>query len=314
MLCLHWTKPQRVPKRYEKPRHLPNRRTRNRGTSHVSDRAGLYIDAENLQNDGQDLVEALISNWPDTVPRLSRLTLYVRADWVEMWKLWATSRFPDLHVTVRGVQHFSFSSSKNSADIAIATAAVADLLLGRISHVVVMSDDRDFISLYLAIRDELGASEDSAGKVPFLWVITSRKHSVSETAKQFFPPALLHVLSVDSGLAESPDAPAVGISTNSSIRQKEWDDIWAQMAMSVVETIPVGAFKSTDCQAIIKQQWPQHPMASATGPAFGTEFQKQIWPILREWGVTIPNPGKKPIRYEMTDIAKKALSEIDSAI
>ena len=186
----------------------------------------LYIDAENLQNDGQDLVEALISNWPDTVPGLSRLTLYVRADWVEMWKLWATSRFPDLHVTVRGVQHFSFGSSKNSADIAIATAAVADLLLGRISHVVVMSDDRDFISLYLAIRDELDASEDSAGKVPFLWVITSRKHSVSETAKQFFPPALLHILPVDSGLAESPDAPAVDISTDSSIRQKEVDDIW----------------------------------------------------------------------------------------
>ena len=85
------------------------------------------------------------------------------------------------------------------------------------------------------------------------------------------------------------------------------------MAMSVVETTPVGTFKSTDCQAIIKQQWSHHPMASATGPAFGTEFQKQIWPILREWGVTIPNPGKKPIRYEMTDNAKKALSKLTSA-
>ena len=85
------------------------------------------------------------------------------------------------------------------------------------------------------------------------------------------------------------------------------------MAMSVVETIPVGTFKSTDCQAIIKQQWPHHPMASAGGAAFGTEFQKQIWPILREWRVTIPNPGKKPIRYEMTDNAKKALSKLNSA-
>ena len=58
-------------------------------------------------------------------------------------------------------------------------------------------------SLHLAIRDEVDASEDSAGKVPFLWVTTDRQHSVSETAKQFFPPALSHVLSVDSGLAES---------------------------------------------------------------------------------------------------------------
>ena len=108
--------------------------------------SGLYIDAENLLAEGQDLVEALISNWPHGIPALSRLTLYVRADWMEMWNLWATSRFPTLHVSVRGIQHFSFGSSKNSADIAIATAAVADLLLGRVSHVVVMSDDRAFIS------------------------------------------------------------------------------------------------------------------------------------------------------------------------
>ena len=276
--------------------------------------SGLYIDAENLQNEGQDLVEALVANWPKGIPAPSRLTLYVRADWVEMWRLWATSRFPDLHVAISGIQHFSFSSSKNSADIAIATAAVADLLLGRISHVVVMSDDRDFISLYLAIREEMGTSPDSAVKVPFLWVITDRKHSVSETAKQFFPTDLLHVLSVDPGLAQQPAAPAVNAGTKSHILPKGLDDVWDQMAMSVVETIPVGIFKSTDCQAVIKQRWSHHPMASATGPAFGTEFQKQLWPILKRWGVTIPNPGKKPIRYEMTDNAKKALSEIDSAM
>ena len=276
--------------------------------------SGLYIDAENLLAEGQDLVEALISNWPHGIPALSRLTLYVRADWMEMWNLWATSRFPTLHVSVRGIQHFSFGSSKNSADIAIATAAVADLLLGRISHVVVMSDDRAFISLYLPIRDELGESQDTIGKVPFLWVITGRQHSVSETVKQFFPPDLLHVLSVDAKFPDIPPNSATIPRTTSPTPTKDLDNIWTQMAMFVVETLPVGAFKSTDCQAIIKQQWPQHPMVSATGPAFGTEFQKQIWPILREWGVTIPNPGKKPIRYDMTDNAKKALTKLTSAI
>ena len=275
--------------------------------------SGVYIDAENLQNEGQDLVDNLISNWPEHVPAPSRLTLYVRADWVEMWYLWATSQFPDLHVTVRGVQHFSFTSSKNSADIAIATSAVADLLLGRISHVVVMSDDRDFISLYLAIRDEFGESHNPKRKVPFLWVVTGRQHSVSETAKQFFPTDLLHVLAVDPASTGRSYAPPVDADRESLSPRKPPGSVWDQMAHSVVETIPVGPFKSTDCQAVIKERWPHHPLASAGGPAFGTEFQKQIWPILKNKGVTIPNPGKKPIRYEMTDKAKDSLVETHPA-
>ena len=54
-----------------------------------------------------------------------------------------------VHVT----QHFSMSATKNSADIAIATNAMADLVLERVSHVLVFSDDSDFISLHVAIRD-----------------------------------------------------------------------------------------------------------------------------------------------------------------
>ena len=155
--------------------------------------SGLYIDAENLQNEGQDLVETLVSNWPNNVPAPSRLTLYVRADWVEMWRLWATSRYPDLAVVVSATQHFSMSSSKNSADLAIATNAMADLVLGRIAHIAVFSDDSDFISLYVAIRDEPTIPAPD-GKPPFLWIVTDRAGCLSSTIKQFFPPDQLHVL------------------------------------------------------------------------------------------------------------------------
>ena len=95
-----------------------------------------------------------MEHWPDKAPAPSRLTLYVRADQVELWRLWAASRFSDLEVVVKGTQHFSMTSTKNSADIAIATNAMADLIVGRVAHVALLSDDSDFISLYGAVRDE----------------------------------------------------------------------------------------------------------------------------------------------------------------
>ena len=149
--------------------------------------SGIYVDLENLQADGQAMLQNLVDNWPENIPQPSRLSLYTRADQVELWKLWATHRFSNLEVTVHGTQHFSASSSKNSADLAIVANAMADLILGRITHVVVFSDDSDFISLYAAIRDEPGIPH-TGGKVPFLWVVTDREGLLSTTVKKSPPP------------------------------------------------------------------------------------------------------------------------------
>ena len=277
----------------------------NGGDSKRSQGSGLYVDVENLRADGQRLIETLIASWPSTAPALVRLTLYVRADLVELWRLWATSQFQSQAVVVKGIQHFSTYSSKNSADIAIATNAMADLLLKRIDHVVVLSDDSDFISLYVAIRDELNRSQSESTKVPFLWVVTDREDTVSSTVKQFFPTDQLYVVSTESsGLQQSRTHNPLGTSTAPDV-QPTGQDLWKEIAQAIVEQIPVGKFKSTDCQGVIKKYWPQHPMAVAGGPAFGIEFQKSIWPILDERGAKIVNPGKKPIRYEMTEDAKR---------
>ena len=157
------------------------------GRNRAPECSGLYVDLENLHADAQALVKRLIENWPDKVPALSRLALYVRADQVELWRLWATSRFPCLEVVVSGTQHFSMSATKNSADIAVATHAMADLALRRVSHVVVFSDDSDFISLYAAIRDEPEIPLPE-GKVPFLWVITDREGSGIRYGQAVLPP------------------------------------------------------------------------------------------------------------------------------
>ena len=60
---------------------------------------------------------------------------------------------------------------------------------------MVFSDDSDFISLYVAIRDELGISADS-DQVPFRWVVTNREGSLSATVRQFLPDKILHVVGV----------------------------------------------------------------------------------------------------------------------
>lgn len=270
--------------------------------------SGLYVDVENLHTEGQSMVSNLIENWPDRAPPPSRLSLYVRADQVELWRLWAESRFAGLEVAVRGTQHFSLSPTKNSADMAIATNAMADLVLQRVGHVVVLSDDSDFISLYSAIRDEPGIPSFQ-GEVPFLWVVTDREGSLSATVRQFFPPDRLHLVSGKgknpgkAGPAEPSPEPAAGPGPARSS-----GDVWTGMARAVVAEIEVGQFKSTDCQRIIKERWPEHPLVSAGGSAFGIEFKNNIWPVLEGWGVKISNPEKKPIRYEMTRKAKKAVN------
>ena len=161
----------------------------------------MYVDVENLQGEAQELMSGLMFNWPDSAPPPSRLTLYVRADQTELWYLWALDQFENVEVVVKGIQHFSRDSSKNSADIAIATNAITDFVRGRISYVVVFSDDSDFISLYSAIRDEV---DQTQGPTPFLWVVTDRHKSLSPNVKQFFPKKILHIVSMDGNGSGPP--------------------------------------------------------------------------------------------------------------
>ena len=79
------------------------------------------------------------------------------------------------------------------------------------------------------------------------------------------------------------------------------------MARTIVRERPVGTFKSTDCQDIIRRRWPGHRLARVGGAAFGTEFKKNIWPELEKLSVKIPNFNRKPVTYELTKEAKAAV-------
>ena len=104
--------------------------------------------------------------------------------------MWATSRFPSLTVTVKGIQHFSHNHSKNSADMAIAMDAVADFVTGEAEFIAVMSDDSDFMPVFAKLKDM------ASGRAPFLWLVTDRVKTRSNTIEEYFPGDHIHTVKV----------------------------------------------------------------------------------------------------------------------
>ena len=281
--------------------------TDNREEGHRSRRlaTALYVDVENLQEDAQQIIQSLVTAWPQNTPEPNLLYLYVRADQAQLWKLWATSRFPHLHVIVKGIQHFSLSA-KNSADISIAIDSIADLLLKKVGFVVLLSDDSDFISVCTKLLEEKDAVEQYHGRSPFLWVLTDREGTRSTTLRDFFPNEYVYVLQGAPKRRAQPRTPTTRVPRRMPPVIPNGSDSVLEMANAILREIPVGKFKSTDCQRIIKQGWPNNSLAKASGPAFGTDFSHKIWPELEKRGVKLLD--QKPRRYEMTQEAKESVT------
>ena len=71
--------------------------------------------------------------------------------------------------------------------------------------------------------------------------------------------------------------------------------------------MPVGKFKSMDCQDIIRTNFPNHHLANAGGAVFGTIFRREVLPFMEKRGVK-DLPGQSPRQYEMTLQAKSSLT------
>ena len=257
--------------------------------------ATLYVDTENLQDSAQGLIEKAIETWPERAPLVARLNLYVQADRVQLWDLWAGSQFPHLTVMVHGIQHFSGQPTKNSADIALAIDAIADFMAEATQYVAVMSDDSDFIALYAKLR------QLTEGNAPFLWVLTDRLGTRSATIREYFPNDHVHVVIVPATDRATPAPSAAPVSSDDV---EDPSEPFAAMAELIIRERPVGSFKSTDCQPIIEKHWPDHPMAKMPSANFGTQFASEIWPLLEKRGVKIQR--LTPRRYEMTAEAKES--------
>lgn len=270
-------------------------------------KSGLYIDVENLLSNARELIVALLENWPATAPYPTKVTLYVRADMVELWQMWAYTNIYGPLVEVRGIQHFTTQQSKNSADIAIAVDAISDLLNGQIHHVAVFSDDSDFISLFAKIRTTTEEIQQQIGRIPFLWVLTDREGTKTPNIRQFFPSEYLFVASATSQPQDTGSAPELVQLETLPKNSENSQAIEETICESIIREIPLGVFKSTACKAIIVGQFPEHPMSRMTDAALGTAFLKELWPILKRKGVG-QQSNTKPLRYEMTQEAKDAIS------
>lgn len=292
---------------------------------------GIYADVQNLQEISRDVLKILVNRWPEDMPAPTRLNLYVRADHQHLWRVWATHEFENLEVTVSGVQHYSLSATKNAADLAIAVDAMSDLLHGDISHVAVVSDDSDFIALFSKLGEESQRDPKSNGRVPFLWVFTDRIDTKSMLLEEFFPSDYIHIVDMSTPLCEKlTDDGKGGVEENKSEADTSKDHdlepavenneksnrpeepltreaLSEQISKQLIREMPVGKFKSTDCQNTIHTRFPAHPLAKADGPAFGQLFRRDILPLLQRRGVRELG-NQRPRQYEMTHDAKRSLS------
>jgi len=206
------------------------------------------------------------------------------------------------------------------------------LLHGSISHVAVVSDDSDFITIFAKLAEEAERDPKSDGRVPFLWVFTDRVDTRSMLLDEFFPPDYIHVVDLSIPLDEEEATEEASESGEHEDSEQDDNDetppengrkaqanaqarteplsraaLSEQIALQLIREMPVGKFKSTDCQQTIHTKFPAHPLAQADGPAFGQLFRRDILPLLQRKGVRELG-NQRPRQYEMTHEAKRSLS------
>ncbi|MCY4416850.1 MAG: NYN domain-containing protein [Chloroflexi bacterium] len=290
------------------------------GSAQPSSGAAIYVDTENLRDSdhAQNLVDRIVADWPWDHAPLGSLSLYVRADRVASWEMWAEAAYPDLRVRVRGVQHFTNNKAKNSADLAITADAVADLVTGQANAVAVVSNDSDFGALFVKVK-ELARSV-GVEPTPFLWITSPEAGGLSSELERFIPQSLRWDLSESDRpsvaaepreraqpappqlpVSERPAALPAALQPESSNSQNE------AIADELIRRLPVGQFKAADAHQVVRARWSDHP--SAGGAArMGQFLLNELWPILQKRGVTMPRKSS-PRTYEITQAAKDTLAK-----
>ena len=278
--------------------------------------SAVYVDTENLRDNthAQQVIAQTVAAWPPDHPPVGALSLYVRADKEELWRLWAEESYPDLRIRVRGVQHFSKTAAKNSADLAITADAIADLATGQTAAVAVISNDSDFGALFVKVR-ELARSAHLE-RIPFLWIIAEGGGALSPEIAQFIPERFRWNLSAP--LPAPGPAPTVGKATPKSlpaatkpalpaapVANDGADDGNEAIAQELIRQLPVDRFKASDAEKVIKRRWPQHPAIGNTSQV--GQLLKELWPLLQKRGVTMPRKSS-PRTYEITQAAKNSIA------
>lgn len=260
------------------------------------DQSILYVDVENLQEIAKQVLTSTIENWPESFPKPVTIKLYVKADQTDLWRIWASYNIPSIEVYCKGVQHYTVSGSKNSADIMLSLDAFADLIKGKTKFIAIMSDDSDFTSLFAAIKSELNSEEKT--EIHFKWFMTDRQDTRSSMLTEFLPEKYLHIVncSTSKSIVAAKKRKKRTISNNFSEDEK--------IAREIIKNSAVGSFRSSDLKKIIMQHFPECPLNKLDNASFGTQFAKTIFPFLEKYGVISQKSGKRARKYEITEDAK----------
>ena len=279
-------------------------------------RTGLYVDVENLLDHARPFISSLIANWELDIPSPKVIYLYVRADLQVMWEMWALSQFPNIYIIVKGIQHLTRNPSKNSADIALSLDATSDFLSNKVQNVAVVSDDSDFAALFGKIHELHIERQGNPNRTPFSWIMTDRDNTKSSIITDFCPNNFIHVVGIQPEII-----PQVGSSNGAKFNATALVNSVMyelasntpsnqEIAKAIIENLPTGDFKSSNCQPIIKQLWPGHSSTDQGSAAFGIWFSSEILPELKSYGVLEPNPNRKPKQFTMTKAAKEKIETI----
>ena len=252
--------------------------------------AGVYVDIENLKNPehARAVIETVVRDWPEGLPPVRRLYLYVPADKTGLWGAWAPARFSGLEVRVRGIQRFA-RESKNSADMAIVADAVADFTTGVANHIAVVSNDSDFGALFVKIQ-ELASRSGHTEQPPFLWINLTGGSGLSKEIRDFVPEQLRWVVA-------PPPAPSARTASKPAEDNSGALPQNPTIVRWLLDEIPPGRFRAEDVRKIVKRRCPDHPAAQTTG-ACGMFLARQLMPLLAPKGVTVVR--QSPRTYEIT--------------
>ena len=252
--------------------------------------AGVYVDIENLRNaeHARTVTDVIIRDWPDSLPSVGRLCFYAPADKTGLWKAWARVRFPTLDTRVRGIQHFTRQSSKNSADLAIVADAIADFTTGAVNHVAVVSNDSDFGALLVKIH-ELTSGANQTATPPFLWIHLPGASGLSKEFQDFVPEQL-HWALPSPPQPKPESAPSPATTDGDELPPNQTIVGW------LLKEIPLGRFRAEDVRKIIARHCPAHPVAQTTGVC-GAFLARELMPLLANKGVKIVR--QTPRTYEI---------------
>lgn len=249
-----------------------------------------------------EVVDELSSESDHWTP--TSLSLYVPADKLELWRIWADGKWPQLDVRARGVQHFtSGSSSKNSADLAITADATEDFALGRTSFVAVVSNDSDFGALFVKVREM--SIQRNYDRTPFLWVTSERGGALSPEVKRFVPDEFRWQLPLAcseqpiQGRKEGRDAGIASVPKRTPEPSPQ-----ERIARTIVRHMPVGGFKASDARKIVSQHMPD-PTVPKGDARFGQFLLNEVAPALEDLGVMVNRDQKSTKRYTITEESKR---------